>query len=241
MPEVGGARLDVGRHVGRPHRHDPDLPEQQLAVVGAHLGGVDPERVEQVERLAESARPRGTAMVSPFSPTARLARPSPDQRDVQPLDVRAPSRRPAAARPKRAEQVVVAPAAAERHAERAVVDLEDRARVVAQRPRQAEVEDHPLRDARRAALVERAQPADDVGRRARSAARAPPARRAAAGRAAAGPRASSASPQPPDLALQPDEVARDELVQDRRRAPPAGTPSASSSAGYSDASPSPTR
>jgi hypothetical protein len=41
--EVGGARLDVGRHVGGPHRDDPDLAEQQPAVVGAHLGGVDAE------------------------------------------------------------------------------------------------------------------------------------------------------------------------------------------------------
>ena len=44
------------------------------------------------------------------------------------------------------EQVVVAPAAAERLAERRVVDVEDRARVVAQAAGQAEVEDDALGD-----------------------------------------------------------------------------------------------
>ena len=42
------------------------------------------------------------------------------------------------------------------------------------------------------------------------------ARRAAAGRAAAGPTASPRQPQALDLALQADEVARHELLQDRR-------------------------
>src|SRR4051794_11991738 len=40
-PQVGGPRLDVGRDVGRPHGDDARLGEQQLAVVGADLGGVD--------------------------------------------------------------------------------------------------------------------------------------------------------------------------------------------------------
>ena len=57
-PEVGGARLDVDRHVGGAHRDQPGVLEQQLAVVGADLGGVDPEPVEQVERLAQQRAAR---------------------------------------------------------------------------------------------------------------------------------------------------------------------------------------
>ncbi len=49
-------------------------------------------------------------------------------------------------RPKPAEQLVVAPAAADRHAVRGVVDLEHRAGVVAEAPHQPEVEDDPLGD-----------------------------------------------------------------------------------------------
>jgi hypothetical protein len=48
--DVGGAMLDIGGHVGRAHRHDAGIFEQQLAVIRSHFGGLDPEPVEQVER-----------------------------------------------------------------------------------------------------------------------------------------------------------------------------------------------
>ena len=50
--DVGGAVLDVGRHVAGPDGDDPGLLEEQLAVVGADLRGVDAEPVEEVERPA---------------------------------------------------------------------------------------------------------------------------------------------------------------------------------------------
>ena len=56
--DVGRAVLHVGRHVARAHGHDADVGEQQLAVVRAHLGGVDPEPVEQVERAVEERAAR---------------------------------------------------------------------------------------------------------------------------------------------------------------------------------------
>ena len=51
--DVRGAGLDVGGHVGGPHGDDADVLEQQLAVVVAHLAGVEAEPVQEVERLAE--------------------------------------------------------------------------------------------------------------------------------------------------------------------------------------------
>ncbi len=56
--EVRGARLHVGRDVARAHRDDPGVLEQQLAVVRAHLRGVDAETVEHVERLAQQRAAR---------------------------------------------------------------------------------------------------------------------------------------------------------------------------------------
>ena len=53
MPEVGGACLDVGGDVRGAHRDDADVLEQELAIVLADLAGVEPEAVEQVERLRE--------------------------------------------------------------------------------------------------------------------------------------------------------------------------------------------
>jgi hypothetical protein len=52
-PEVGGPGLDVGGHVGGAHGHDADVAEEQPAVVRAHLGGVDADALERVERLDE--------------------------------------------------------------------------------------------------------------------------------------------------------------------------------------------
>ena len=61
--------------------------------------------------------------------------------------------------PEAAEQVVVAAAPAEREADRRVVDLEHRARVVAELAHEAEVEYHPVRDAALGKqLVQLAQP-----------------------------------------------------------------------------------
>ena len=89
--QIGGAGLDVGRHVRGPHRDDPGVLEEQLAVVGAHLGGVDPEAVEGVERLLEhrpawdgdpqaahrpsSSRARWTRSTSSAQPQAGSSRP----------------------------------------------------------------------------------------------------------------------------------------------------------------------
>ena len=117
--------------------------------------------------------------------------------------------------PEAPEQVVVASAAADGDAERRVVDLEHRARVVAEVAHQAEVEDHALGD------------------RGLAAARARRACRRALG---PGPSLGSSTSVPPrscghaqeqrgllgaeagrgDLALQPHEVARDELVRGSR-------------------------
>src|SRR3954454_24795803 len=70
--QVGGARLDVGRDVGRPHGDDARLGEEQLAVVGADLGGVDAEAVERVERLLEQ-RPAGNSDAQGHRPSCRRA------------------------------------------------------------------------------------------------------------------------------------------------------------------------
>ena len=81
-PEVGGAGLDVGRHVGRPHRDDPRVLEQQLAVVRAHLGRVDaePRRAGRACRASarrgapRSAGRRGSQQLLPGArPRARCA------------------------------------------------------------------------------------------------------------------------------------------------------------------------
>ena len=63
------------------------------------------------------------------------------------------------------EQVVVAPAAAERLAERRVVDVEHRARVVAQSAREAKVEDDVLGDGVLEQVQDVAQAAQRVGHR----------------------------------------------------------------------------
>src|SRR3954470_20189905 len=85
-PDVGGARLDVGRDVGRAHRDDAGVGEQQLAVVRADLGRVDVEPVEAVERLAEQRAARdgdrqpvavhSPACSSPESAACRRSTPS---------------------------------------------------------------------------------------------------------------------------------------------------------------------
>ena len=57
-PEVGSARLDVGRHVGGAHGHEAELAavEDQRPGVAAQVGRVDPDPVEQVERAGEEGR-----------------------------------------------------------------------------------------------------------------------------------------------------------------------------------------
>ncbi len=56
--DVGGAGLDVGGHVGRAHGHDARIGEQQLAVVGPDLGGVDSDAVEPVQGVGEQGSAR---------------------------------------------------------------------------------------------------------------------------------------------------------------------------------------
>src|SRR5215208_2654101 len=85
--------------------------------------------------VSRISAPRGTASLSP----SRLTNP----RDVESLDVQRPAARGQVAA-EAAQEVVVAAAAADRGAERRVVDLEDRARVVAERVDQPQIEDHAL-------------------------------------------------------------------------------------------------
>src|SRR5579875_372441 len=63
--DVGSAGRDVGRHVRRAHRDDPRLLEQQPPLVGAHRRGVEADRIEQVERLAEQRPARHRDPQSP--------------------------------------------------------------------------------------------------------------------------------------------------------------------------------
>src|SRR5215207_11389299 len=88
-------------------------------------------------RVSPNRAPRGTAIVSTASPRAGarprfgIARPGLGEGDVQALDVQ----RPADGRqlaPEAPDQLVVAPATAQRPTERRVVDLEDRPGVVAE-------------------------------------------------------------------------------------------------------------
>ena len=135
----------------------PGVREEQLAVVRAHLGACRcPSRVEQVERLVEQRAARHGDRQPVAHPQRLLGR----LRHVHALDVErhaAGGQRPAEA----AEQVVVAAAAAEREAHGRVVDLEHRARVVAELAHEAEVEDHPVGHAALGEqLVQRAQPCD---------------------------------------------------------------------------------
>src|SRR4051794_7827939 len=85
--------------------------------------------------VSASSAPRGTAMVRPYGFTCRAPRPEGDVQRVE-ADPEADGGQRAAEAP---QQLVVAPAAAHRLAERRVVDLEHRARVVAQAPDEAEV------------------------------------------------------------------------------------------------------
>ena len=111
-----------------------------------------------------------------------------------------------------AEQRVVAAAATERGAQRRVVDLEDRAGVVAQdRARPRSKRTRPATGPGSSACRPAGRSRSPRGRRA------PPGRRAsAAGRE--GTRAHRPQPKAGDLPLEPDEVARDQLVQQRPRA-----------------------
>ena len=66
--DVGGAGLDVGGHVGGAHRHQGDALalEDQRARLAAHLAGVDADRVERVERLAEQGAARHRQLQRPL-------------------------------------------------------------------------------------------------------------------------------------------------------------------------------
>ena len=187
----------------------PTSSKRSLRSFARTSARVDAERVEQVERLAEhrAARDGQREAVE-----ARAHRPLPaplaDERDVQALDVERPARGGQVAA-EAAEQVVVAAAAAQRRAERGVVDLEDGARVVGQRAREAEVEDHAAGDLGRQLGDHGAQPVRGLARGVEHLGAA-----AALGHAQERLGGLGAEPQALDLALQPDEVARLELVQD---------------------------
>ena len=74
--DVGGAGLDVGRHVGGPHRHQRDLlaGEDQRPRLAAHRGGVDPGGVEQVEGALEQRAARHRQLQRPARPWCRPCR-----------------------------------------------------------------------------------------------------------------------------------------------------------------------
>ena len=97
IPMSAAPGLDVGGHVGRAHGDDADVVEEQPAVVGAHLAGVDADALERVEGLVEQRaaghregqpeavhRPspasaacrRSTPMAKPTAGSARPKRPS---------------------------------------------------------------------------------------------------------------------------------------------------------------------
>ena len=116
------------------------LVEQRAAGHGDREA-VSAQRVPSGSPLASAGQQRPVPRSSPAS--ARCSRSTPE-READGGQVA----------PEAPEQVVVAAAAADRRAERGVVDLEDRARVVAELRTQAEVEDHPLR--RRPARAARA-------------------------------------------------------------------------------------
>ena len=129
--------------------------------------------------MPSNSAPRGTAIVSPAALTD--ASPAGDraqlgqraraallagERDVQASRLQREADRRQAA-PEAAEQLVVAPAAADRRAERGVVDLEYGARVVADVAHQPEIEDHARGDARLEQLVHSAHAGDSLGGRLR--------------------------------------------------------------------------
>ena len=103
----------------------PGVLEEQLAVVGADLGGVDARACRAGRASPRTARPRGTAIRTRHRPSSSRAACTRSTSSAQPQAGSVAAEAP--------EQVVVAPAAAQRRAERGVVDLEHRARVVAER------------------------------------------------------------------------------------------------------------
>ena len=140
-----------------------------------------------------------------------------------------------------AQQVVVAPAAADRGAERGVVDVEHGARVVADVAHQAEVEDDPLGDRRLEQLVDLAQAGDGLLRpgAGSSASTSGPPRRW--GTSSSSSAASPVSPDSVELRSQPDEVAHHERLAAGPGAPPRAPRRLAIRAGNSEASPRPMR
>ena len=149
--EVGGAGLDVGRHVRGAHRDHADRPRRAACGRCCAARRCRARGRRAGRRCPSNSAPRGTAIVSPLvltalrrdraSSPARRAALLAGEREVQPVDAQREADRGQRA-PEAAEQLVVAAAAADRRAERRVVDLEDGARVVADGAHEAEVEDH---------------------------------------------------------------------------------------------------
>ena len=129
------------------------------------------------------------------------------ERDVQPVDAQRKTDRGQLA-PEPAEQVVVATAAADRRAERGVVDLEDRAGVVADVAHEAEIEDHPLGHAGFEQLVHQPQARHGLDRLLGGVGRAHPARRDAGAR-----RAAARQPRP---TVRPPAAPRSRPTKSRR-------------------------
>ena len=195
--------------------------EDERARVAAQLGGVDPDPVEQVEACRRTAPPRQRELQAAVGlgadRTSNAAHRAALRGVVQPLllglgDVQALQVEREAGRRQRAaeaaHQLVVAAAAAEDVAERRVVDLEDRAGVVAEVAQQAEVEADPVGDAARARArsnVAASRRGRALGRRRRRGARAcssTSGRRAACGSRTSSSRSSAAEVERRDLRLE---------------------------------------
>ena len=185
-------------------------------------------------RTARRAAPRYAAVVAGIDAARPLFA---GQRDVEALDVEREAdrgQRP----PERAEQLVVAAAAADRHPVGGVVDLEHRARVVAEVAHQAEIEDHARGHAPATAGVDLSHTADCVVQPAGE----PVEHLGAAARA--GRRSSIARPPPSSSPATSPRRRRSRRRPTRRGSAHAHARvdvEASSSDGYSDESPSPTR
>ena len=192
-------------------------------------------RPSSASSVSPNSAPRGTAMVRPKRFTRRSSPASARCRRST------PSAKPTAGSvaAEAPEQVVVAPAAADRRAERRVVDVEHGARVVAEPARQPEVDDDARGDARRRGSPRTSRrPVGGVGDgpATRSSTSGPP---RSCGTRTSSSAASARRPSVADLALQRRRSRVAEDLEQPRAGPPPGRRAPRSSAGYSAASPRP--
>ena len=218
--------------------------EDQRARVAAQLGGVDADRVEQVERLVEQRAARHRELQRPAglgADPASRSRPLPVRVLLAPgrrgrAPGRARSRPPGRSSAEALQQVVVAAAAADHVAERRVVDLEDRAACSSRGRAAGRGRSGRGRRRRAASSASQVSPQprgralDRRRRRARAPARAPRGRRAAArARRSVATCSSPSRRASPSSASRPTRSWRREALEDRARAASPSTPSSASS------------